>query len=151
LTWLTRLSWLAAALSLLLAWPTTLPRLATLRLLLTLLPALTLPLTWLTGLSLLLPLLLSWLAALCLLAALSLAWLAARCILSIPRQRLNLCTEALDMIKSGCLVALSWRLALSLFAGAQSLLCLVYLLAQLIETFADAFFCPVRVWVHPTS
>ncbi len=55
------------------------------------------------------------------------------------------------MIKRGCLVALSLPLTLAGFARTQTLLCLVHLLAQLIETLADALFCSVGIGINPAA
>jgi hypothetical protein len=69
-----------------------------------------------------------------------LAGLASQRILSACGQRLHLIAEPFDVVKRRGLLAIL-RLTLHRFAWAQALLRLVHLLAQLIETFADAFFC----------
>ncbi len=88
------------------------------------------------------------LARLSRLSALSLllAGLAAQWILSTPGQRLNLVAEPFDMVERSRLLA-TLRLTLSGFARAQPLLCLVHLLAQLVETFADALFRSIGVGI----
>ena len=43
------------------------------------------------------------------------------------------------------------RLTLTGFARTQPLLCLVHLLAQLVETFADALFRSIRVGIDPPA
>jgi hypothetical protein len=75
-----------------------------------------------------------------------LARLAAQRILSPPRQGLNLIAEPLHVVQRSGLVA-TLRLPLPRFARTQTLLCLVHLLAQLVETFADALFRPVGIGV----
>ncbi len=116
---LAALSWLST-----LPWLTTLPRLSSLSLLL-------------AGLSippLRLPRLLAWL----------LARLAAQRILSPPGQRLDLIAEPLHVIQRSRLIA-TLRLPLTRFARAQTLLCLVHLLVQLVETFPNPFFSPIGI------
>src|SRR5580704_17050024 len=72
--------------------------------------------------------------------------LASQRILPTSGQRLHLITEPFDVVKRCRLLAIL-RLTLPRFAWAQSLLRLVHLLAQLVETFADAFFCSVGVGI----
>ena len=79
-------------------------------------------------------------------AALLLARLAPQWILSPSGQRLNLIAEAFDVVERSRLLA-ALRLTLPGFARAQTLLCLVHLLAQLVETFADAVFRSVGVGI----
>jgi hypothetical protein len=75
-----------------------------------------------------------------------LAGLAPQRILSTRGQRFHLIAEAFDVVKRSRLLAIL-RLTLPRFAWTQSLLRLVHLLAQLVETFADAFFCSVGVGI----
>ena len=98
-----------------------------------------LPLPWLSTLPLLLAGLSSLLPGL-------LAGLAPQRILSTRGQRLHLIPEPFDVVKRRRLLAVL-RLTLPRLAWAQSLLRLVHLLAQLVETFADAFFCSIGVGI----
>jgi hypothetical protein len=75
-----------------------------------------------------------------------LAGLAPQRILATRGQRLHLIPEPFDVVKRSRLLAIL-RLTLPRFARAQSLLRLVHLLAQLVETFADAFFCSIGVGI----
>jgi hypothetical protein len=69
---------------------------------------------------------------------------------TLPRQRLNLIAEPLDVVQRRGLIA-TLRLSLTGFARTQTLLCLVHMLAQLVEAFADALFRPVGVGIDPSA
>src|ERR1700723_2038961 len=60
--------------------------------------------------------------------------LAAGTVLSSTGQRFHLIPEPFNVIERGRLLALSLPLTLAGFARTQTLLCLAYLLAQLVET-----------------
>src|ERR1700722_13054461 len=76
--------------------------------------------------------------------------LAARCILAPPGQRLHLIPKAFDVIERGRLIPSLPRL-LAGFSWAKALLCLVHLLAQLVETLADAIFRSVGIGINPAA
>ena len=77
--------------------------------------------------------------------------LAAGTVLSSTGQRFHLIPEPFDMIKRGRLLALSLPLLLTGVARAKSLLCLVHLLAQLVETLADTLFRSVGIGIDSTA
>ena len=97
----------------------------------------------------------TWLTTLPRLATLSLLlpWLLARSLARLPPacQRLDLIAEPLHVIQRSGLVAPLWLTLTRSFARAQTLLRLVDLLAQLVESFGDAFFGSVRIGVNPPA
>jgi hypothetical protein len=76
--------------------------------------------------------------------------LASQRILAPPRQRLDLIAEPLDVVQRSSLVA-ALPLLLSWLSRPQTLLRLVHLLAQLVETLADACFRSIGIRVNPPA